>query len=75
MGKVKPSGTDSGIVFRIKSTEYQSHKSLSAAYNVSAATLKRELKKIKGLKMFRYKKLYSPRELKIIFSHLGDPNE
>lgn len=65
----------SGKVFNYRITEngFISHKTLAAAYKVSPGTFKRELLKIPGLTLYRYKKLYTPKEVKIIFFHLGAP--
>jgi IS30 family transposase len=50
-----------------------SHKQLANIYGVHPQTLTRELRRIRTLKIRPFTKMYSPEQLKIIFSTLGNP--
>lgn len=52
-----------------------SHKELADAFGVHKETLKKELKMIRALRPRRFRRYYTPRELKIIFAHMGNPYE
>lgn len=47
---------------------------LAASYNVSLATLNKWLKKIEGLKIEPNTRILTPKQVEIIFLHLGEPD-
>jgi DNA-binding transcriptional regulator YhcF (GntR family) len=50
-----------------------SPKQLAARYGIHPNTLRRELRLIKGLKVRKFQRVFNLNQLKIIFTHLGNP--
>lgn len=55
--------------------KFISHKQLAAMYGIHPNTLKNELRLIKKLKKRKFAKVYSIKQLTVIFNHLGNPLE
>ncbi len=55
--------------------KFISRKQLAAKYGVHPNTLNRELRMIKQLKLRKFQRVFNVMQLKIIFTHLGNPFE